>query len=188
MIDLWTGTFGNNYTKRNAEVRNVRQREALWQAMLPNNCQSIFNQGCPVDCVSFWTYRLQKGLWRWPAFYSLTRKYDPSRFALDADIIDAKGHRASSAAPQTAGTVVPFPQPHHINARRGATPADIAYTRKQIDLCFDLFASALVNLLGNLAENLPLDANGEFGESLERLADLRGEVIGKLERLEDRGL
>ncbi len=48
MSNLWAGSFGDAYTRRNAETRNVQQRGALWEAILPPDCESILEVGANI--------------------------------------------------------------------------------------------------------------------------------------------
>ncbi len=79
-----------------------------------------------------------------------------------------------------------FPKPHRIPIR-GASSEDIAHTARQCELIFELAISALQGQLSNLSENLPvtdagyLDAKGIYSG----MCDLRSEVIGRLQNLED---
>ena len=79
-----------------------------------------------------------------------------------------------------------FPSaPHRIDAFRGATRADIAHTRKQVELIFSLFEFALKTELRNLSENLPI-GDGKFDDILAYAEDLESETVGRLQNIEDK--
>jgi pseudaminic acid biosynthesis-associated methylase len=46
MTDLWTGDFGNDYTRRQADTVNARA--ALWRDILPRHVESILEVGANV--------------------------------------------------------------------------------------------------------------------------------------------
>lgn len=77
-----------------------------------------------------------------------------------------------------------IPLPHRIDARRGATPADIALVANSVDLIFNLAISALMGQLANLQENLPI-GEVKFDDIYAGLIDLRSDTLGRLEKLED---
>lgn len=82
--------------------------------------------------------------------------------------------------------VLQFPAPHRINAFRGATAADVAKTRAQVDLCFDLFMSALTGHLGNLKENLVGANLPKLIYEMHLIAEARHGIIDVLDDLADR--
>lgn len=47
MNELWTGSFGNEYTKRNATADLMFRRD-MWRVLLPKDCQSILEVGANV--------------------------------------------------------------------------------------------------------------------------------------------
>jgi len=80
-----------------------------------------------------------------------------------------------------------FPDKPHRIPISGAEPEDIQLTASAVDLIFYMARHGFVGQLENLAENLPmdqaryLDTKGFF----DRLDDLRHEILGKLQDLED---
>jgi len=46
MTDLWTGDFGNDYTKRQADTSGARKH--MWQMVLPKHVESILEVGANV--------------------------------------------------------------------------------------------------------------------------------------------
>lgn len=81
-------------------------------------------------------------------------------------------------------TLAAAAKPHHIPVRRGAEPEDVAHTARQVDLIFNLALSALQGQLENLRENLPVGET-DFRDIYDRMQDLRSDVIGRLQNLED---
>jgi hypothetical protein len=77
-----------------------------------------------------------------------------------------------------------FPAKPHRIAISGATPSDVAYTAERVDLIFGLAISALQGQLENLRENLPI-GSVNFADIYMIMEDLRGDIIGRLETLED---
>lgn len=75
-------------------------------------------------------------------------------------------------------------KPHRINVYTGAEPEDIAHTARQCDLLFDLFLSGLRGQLENLHEHLPIK-EADFTDIYGALNDLRSEVSGRLQNIED---
>lgn len=69
---------------------------------------------------------------------------------------------------------------------RTATATDIAYIKTRLALATDLYRSVLKEELGRLNENLPSTRTIEFKDMLDGLADLRSNIIGRLESVEDR--
>ncbi len=47
MTDLWTGDFGNNYTRRNGGS-TFEARRQLWRILLPRHCESILEVGANI--------------------------------------------------------------------------------------------------------------------------------------------
>lgn len=73
---------------------------------------------------------------------------------------------------------------HWINPWKGASRADIAHTREQVKLIFELAGSALMGQLENLRENLPI-GDADFSDAYRWLEDLRDELDGHLEKIEN---
>lgn len=47
MTDLWTGEFGNDYTKRNSRS-TIPARKEMWRAMMPRHVESILEVGANI--------------------------------------------------------------------------------------------------------------------------------------------
>ena len=47
MNELWTGDFGNEYTKRN-DHSTLEARRSIWKLLLPDNCHSILEVGSNI--------------------------------------------------------------------------------------------------------------------------------------------
>ncbi len=80
-----------------------------------------------------------------------------------------------------------FPNKPHRIPISGATPADVAFVRGEIDLLFNLFISAVQARVENLAENLPI---GSLTKDVRRgwfdvLTDLKSDMDGTLGKIED---
>lgn len=93
---------------------------------------------------------------------------------------------ATASAPIKAlcDTLANAAKPHRIPVTRGAVPEDVAHTARQVGLIFDLALSALQGQLENLRENLPIGRE-DFSDIYGGMRDLRSEVIGRLQNLED---
>ena len=70
---------------------------------------------------------------------------------------------------------------------RTASLAEIKQTKANVALCFDLFGSSVDGYLRRLNENMPITETIEYRDLMDALADMKSDMIGRLEAAEDRG-
>jgi hypothetical protein len=115
----------------------------------------------------------------------------PSRFALASSARSEAASSASNAAQSNApagGAVPAYPQPHHIDPRRGATPEDIKHisdqiataTRRLKNMLFGelaIYRTVVERLIENQRENVSIGHRA----SVESFTSTLVEIIGDLD-------
>ena len=77
-------------------------------------------------------------------------------------------------------------RPSLIRQARTASAGDINFVKVRLALAFDLFRSVVKEEMGRLNENMPLDALVEVKDLFDGLADIKSDLIGRLEAAEER--
>jgi hypothetical protein len=71
-------------------------------------------------------------------------------------------------------------RPHRISPIHGADARDVEQRRRDIAALHDAYVARATALLADLNENLPVNATIELAPFLDRLADLKGDLMGAL--------